>query len=269
MAQVIAAIDSLKEAGLTAIGIDLIYGLPQQTVDGLERTLADVQRMDPDRVSAYSYAHVPWAKKHQRLIDASALPDLWEKTGQFSFIAETLAGMDYRPIGIDHFAKPNDGLSVAVANRTLRRNFMGYTDQPNDRLIALGASSISQLDQGIAQNINRGTSYEGLVRSGKLPTMKGWAYTDDDRARSAVITSLMCFFEVDLGQITQTFQLPADHFAADLVLMSEFIEAGLVSVEGQTVRFHAPYKMLVRSVACVFDRYARAGAEGNRYSRVA
>ena len=267
--QVMAAIEALKAAGLDAIGVDLIYGLPRQTVDGLEKTLEDVRRMDPARVSAYSYAHVPWAKKHQRLIDASALPGLMEKTGQFVFIAERLSDMGYRAVGIDHFAKPDDGLSRALADRTLRRNFMGYTDQPNDRLIALGASSISQLDEGIAQNINRGTSYERLVRGGGLAATRGWAYTGDDRARSAVITSLMCFFEADLGKIVQTYALPPDHFAADLAAMSAFVEAGLVSVAGQVVRFHAPYKMLVRSVASVFDRYARTGAEGNRYSRVA
>jgi oxygen-independent coproporphyrinogen-3 oxidase len=269
MDQVIEAIDALKTAGLDAIGIDLIYGLPRQTIDSLERTLRDVERMNPARVSAYSYAHVPWVKKHQRLIDAAELPGLWEKTCQFSHIAESLSQMGYCPIGIDHFARPDDGLAAAAADRTLRRNFMGYTDQPNDRLIALGASSISQLDEGIAQNINRGTSYEGLVRSGQLPTMKGWAYTEDDRARSAVIATLMCFFEVDLGQIVQSYQLPADHFDSDIIALAEFVDAGLVSIEGQKVRFHGPYKMLVRSVACVFDRYARVGAEGNRYSRVA
>jgi oxygen-independent coproporphyrinogen-3 oxidase len=119
-------------------------------------------------------------KKHQRLLNEAALPDLSEKARQYLRIDKQLAAGGYVPVGIDHFAKPTDGLAMALAAKTLRRNFMGYTDLPNDRLIAFGASSISEMDQGIAQNIPQATSYRNLVASGKLPTIRGWTYRDDD-----------------------------------------------------------------------------------------
>lgn len=268
MEMIVGAIDLLRHRGLDAIGIDLVYGLPLQTTASLEATLADVARLNPDRISAFSYAHVPWVKKHQKLLDEASLPDMQEKVLQYLQIDTGLSAMGYQGIGMDHFAKPGDGLAAAAANGTLRRNFMGYTDMPNDRLVGLGASSISELDQGLAQNIPQATSYESRIREGRLPTVRGWQYRDDDLVRRDVIASLMCRFSADAGAIAVRHGLPVDYFDADIATLSEFVAAGIVTVSDRTVTFHSPLKMLVRSVACAFDRYA-SGRGTNRYSRVA
>ncbi len=258
----------LRDRGLDAIGIDLVYGLPKQTAASLEATLADVARLDPHRISAFSYAHVPWVKKHQRLLDESSLPDMRDKVRQYLQIDAGLHAIGYVGIGMDHFAKPGDGLALAAAKGTLRRNFMGYTDMPNDRLIGLGASSISELDQGLAQNIPQATSYETILGRGQLPIVRGWRYRGDDRVRRDVIAGLMCDFTADVGAVAVRHGLPETYFDADIARLGDFVAAGIVTVAGRTVTFDAPLKMLVRSVACIFDRYA-SGEGGNRYSRVA
>ncbi len=262
------AVNLLRDHGLTSLGVDLIYGLPHQTVATLDATLNDVARLDPQRISAFSYAHVPWAKKHQRLIDAADLPDLAAKAAQYQHLDARLQAMGFDAIGIDHFARPEDGLARAARNGTLRRNFMGYTDLPNDRLIAFGASSISQLDGGIAQNIPQSTTYQGTVRDGRLPTVRGWAFQGDDRVRGAVISELMCRFAVDVAAVLKVHGYAEDYLDAAIADLAEFADRGIVTVAGRVVTFQAPLKMLVRSVACVFDHYARTGGE-NRYSKVA
>ncbi|MEM9965838.1 MAG: oxygen-independent coproporphyrinogen III oxidase, partial [Asticcacaulis sp.] len=163
-----ASVDLLRSYGLEALGIDLIYGLPLQTAHSIEKTLREVQSLRASRVSVFSYAHVPWFKKHQSLIDEATLPSIDDKAGFARLITETLIAQGYDAIGIDHFAKPDDGLSRALKGGTLRRNFMGYTDMPNDRLIALGASSISELDEGIVQNIPQATTYQNTLAKGQL-----------------------------------------------------------------------------------------------------
>lgn len=269
METILSAIGALRDEGLQSLGIDLIYGLPHQTSETLGRTLEDILQLKAQRISAFSYAHVPWMKKHQRLIDERALPDLGEKALQYLQIETQLADNGYVGVGIDHFATPDDGLAKALSNRTLRRNFMGYTDLPNDRLIALGASSISELDQGIAQNIPQATSYRSLVASGKLPTVRGWSYRGDDAVRREVIADLMCYFEADTSVILRRHGLSGDYFSEELAGLEEFRLAGLVTIDDGRVIFDAPLKMLVRSIAAVFDRYARTTNNSPRYSRVA
>lgn len=263
-----SAVDTLRREGLDALSIDLLYGLPLQTAATLETTMSDIAQLNPQRISAFSYAHVPWMKKHQQLLDADALPTIREKALQYLQIDTQFQAMGYTAVGIDHFAKPGDGLAKAVRNGTLRRNFMGYTDLPNDRLIAFGGSSISQLDEGIAQNIPQSTPYQRLVNDGQLPIVRGWIYRDDDKMRNAVITELMCRFEVNIDSVLSRFGFPQDYLDREISKLSAFEAAGLVTIEGRRVRFDSPFKMLVRSVACVFDTYARNEGEG-RYSKVA
>ena len=269
LAQVQAAVARLRSHGLDALGIDLVYGLPHQTAESLERTLDDILTLDAARISAFSYAHVPWVRKHQTLIDEAALPDLSGKARQYLRIDTCLCAQGYVPVGIDHFAKPTDGLAKAVVAGTLRRNFMGYTDLPNDNLIGLGASSISQLGPGMAQNIPQATSYATKVAKGELPTVRGWRFRDDDAVRGEIISRLMCDFRADAGAIAVRHGLDVGAFDAELADLAPFVAAGMVTVEGRVVRFNAPLKMLVRSVACTFDRYAREREGANRYSRVA
>lgn len=262
-----AATDLLRSHGLEALGIDLIYGLPLQTRQSLEKTLRETESLRASRISVFSYAHVPWFKKHQTLIDETTLPSLEDKAGFALLLTEALNAQGYDSIGMDHFATPEDGLSRALKDGTLRRNFMGYTDMPNDRLIALGASSISELDEGIIQNIPQATTYQNTIAKGSLASRGGWVYGGDDALRKAVISDLMCFFAADIGEITRAFGYGEDYLDTDIAALTPYIEAGMISVQGRKVRFESPYRMLVRTVACAFDAYAQAGAQ-SRYSKV-
>lgn len=264
-----SSVDLLRSDGLQSIGIDLIYGLPLQTPESLSVTLEEVRCLEPARISAFSYAHVPWMKKHQTLIESDTLPTTEDKAHFFLLLDRKLRDQGYRSIGIDHFALPDDGLSRALDNHTLRRNFMGYTDQPNDRLIAFGASAISELDDGIFQNIPQSTTYQKTVNKACLPTSRGWLFEGEDALRKAIIAELMCYFEVDIGNILIDHELPFAYLDGELDQLGEFVAAGLVSVQNRKVTFHSPLKMLVRSVASVFDPYAAGSSGDHRYSKVA
>ena len=264
-----SAFDMLRTAGLSAVGLDLMYGLPHQSIVSLTRTLSDVATLNPDRISAFSYAHVPWMKKHQKFIDGNTLPDLRQKVDQFLCLDEGLQAMDYTAIGIDHFAKKNDGLALAKDAGSLRRNFMGYTDLPNEWLIGLGASSISQLDMGMAQNVSQATTYQSRLAEGGLATHRGWQYEGDDRVRAHIISQLMCNSTVDVGQVLRDHHYDETYLDEDMKRLDVFVDAGLVTVNGRQVVFDSPLRMIVRSVACVFDRYANAADADSRYSKIA
>jgi oxygen-independent coproporphyrinogen-3 oxidase len=264
-----AAVDALRDAGIKALGLDLIYGLPFQDEASFGATLADALSLHPDRLSGFSYAHVPWARKHQRLIDAASLPDATHKLILFERMTETLSAAGYQPLGIDHFARAEDGLAVALKHRRLRRNFMGYTDQPNDRLLAFGASAISEFDEGLAQNASQSATYQRLIRYGGLATTRGWAYRDDDTVRRAVIAELMCYFEADVGDILVRHGLPFTYFDAELERLGALEALGVVEVGRRMVTLRSPLKMLIRNVSAVFDSYMTAPDGQARYSRVA
>lgn len=266
--QIEAAMRLLREHDLGAIGVDLVYGLPLQTPDSLARTLTDIIALAPSRIAAFSYAHVPWVKKHQNLIDTDALPDTPAKAAMFLQISEALTAHGYEAIGIDHFARPEDELTRCFRAGTMRRNFMGYSTLPNDLLIGLGASSLGELPGGIAQNIPQSTTYANRSRAGELATVRGWRYRDDDKVRKAVISALMCYFKADIGDILVRYGYEPDHLDVEIAALKPFIEAGLVSVDKRVVAFHSPLKMLVRPVAACFDAYMCEDGE-NRYSRVA
>ncbi|MFT4089302.1 MAG: oxygen-independent coproporphyrinogen III oxidase [Asticcacaulis sp.] len=265
-----ASVDLLRSYGLEALGIDLIYGLPQQTNASLRQTLKEVESLEASRISVFSYAHVPWFKKHQSLIDESTLPSIDDKAGFALLLTEALNAQGYDSIGIDHFAKAGDGLSRALKSGTLRRNFMGYTDMPNDRLIALGASSISELDEGIVQNIPQATTYQNCLAKGQLATRNGWVYGGDDKLRKAIISDLMCYFAADIPARLKQYGYAEDYLDTDIAALRPYVDAGLVTVSNRHVRFHSVYPMLIRSVACTFDLYAQARKvdAGERYSKV-
>ncbi|HTN41837.1 MAG TPA: oxygen-independent coproporphyrinogen III oxidase [Asticcacaulis sp.] len=264
-----ACVDALRDAGIKSLGLDLIYGLPFQDEAAFGATLADALSLHPDRLSGFSYAHVPWVRKHQRLIDAAALPDAQHKLILFERMTETLTTAGYVPVGIDHFARAEDGLAAALKCHRLRRNFMGYTDQPNDRLIAFGASAISEFDEGLAQNVSQSTTYQRLISEGGLATSRGWAYRADDLVRRAVIAELMCYFEADVGDILIRHGLPVTYFDPELERLNPLEALDVVECHGRRVRLKSPLKMLIRNVCAIFDRYMAAPDGQARYSRVA
>ena len=267
--QIATAFDILRSHDLNAIGIDMVYGLPFQTRETLIQTLEDIHDLNPDRISAFSYAHVPWVKKHQTLINTQALANTVEKAAMFMQISDYFVQHGYEAVGIDHFAKPEDTLAMCQASGTMRRNFMGYSTLPNDNLIGLGASSIGEFSGGIAQNIAQVTPYLNRIKSEELATVRGWVYRDDDKLRKAVISALMCTFSADVGNILIDYAYNPDYFDVELAELAPFIAAGIVSVERRKITFFSPYKMLIRSVACIFDTYAQQTNEANRYSKVA
>jgi len=247
-------IERLRTAGIQRLNIDLIYGLPHQTTALLEGTIARMVALDPDRLAIFGYAHVPHFKKHQSLIDAAALPGVEARLDQFEAAHRMLCELGYVPIGLDHFAKPGDPLAMAAEAGTLSRNFQGYTTDGAPALIGFGASAISALPQGYAQNVSDVPAYRAAIEAGQGATARGIALGDDDRLRRAVIERLMCDLSVDLAQIARRYH-SSEKFAAELVALAPLVAEGLVHIEGMRIVVPDSARVALRSICAVFDRY--------------
>jgi oxygen-independent coproporphyrinogen-3 oxidase len=252
------AIDGLRAAGIGRINIDLIYGLPHQTVAGIQRTADQVIALAPDRIALFGYAHVPAMKSHQRLIDERALPDSAQRWAQFEAVAKRLQQAGYLWIGLDHFARPDDPLAVASSNGRLRRNFQGYTTDRCEALIGLGASAIGALPQGYVQNRVGFKDYAEALRGERLPIARGIALSADDRRRRAIIERLMCDRRVDLAGFGS-----AD--PSELDRLADMAADGLVEIDGSRIAITDTGRPFMRAVCAVFDRYLVLAA--GRYSR--
>lgn len=249
----------LRDAGIGAINVDLMYGLPYQSTDHLRRTVEAVLGLAPERVALFGYAHVPWMKRHQRLIPEAALPGPVERWRAFQAAAAMLREAGYLAIGLDHFARPGDPLAVAAATGRLRRNFQGYTTDAAPALIGLGASAIGALPEGYAQNAVPIHAWERAIAEGRLAVVRGIALTHEDRLRRAVIEWLMCDLAVDLAALCRRHGRPADHFAPELVALAPLAADGLVDIDGHRLCVAEPARPLVRVVAATFDQYLQVG----------
>jgi oxygen-independent coproporphyrinogen-3 oxidase len=245
----------LREAGIAAINIDLMYGLPEQTTRDVARSAELATSLDPQRLALFGYAHVPWFKTHQRLIKDETLPGLSERLAQAQVAAETLCGLGYQAVGLDHFAKPDHALAVAAREHRLHRNFQGYTTDDADALIGLGASAIGKLPQGFVQNAPDLAGYARAVAGGTFATMKGLALSEDDRLRAAAIERLMCDLEVDFDRL----EGGPHYFAAELKTFRSLAAEGIVTVEGRRVIVTPEARPFVRIAASVFDAYLGSG----------
>ncbi|QEW19934.1 Oxygen-independent coproporphyrinogen-III oxidase [Marinibacterium anthonyi] len=196
-----AAVDMLRDLGVQDLNFDLLYGLPYQTMDSLDRTLDSVLDIAPGRLALYGYAHVPWMSKRQMVIPHEALPGPEDRHDLFDHARKRLAGQGYVQVGIDHFARPDDGLARAMVERRLSRNFQGYTDDRIPWLIGLGASAISRFPQGYAQNQAATALYQMAIAQGRPATYRGIRLTAEDRARAEVIQHLMCYHAVRLSDL--------------------------------------------------------------------
>ena len=255
------AVEELRAVGVRGINIDLMYGLPHQTERHIQATIDAVLTLAPDRLSLFGYAHLPGFKTHQRMIEAAALPNGRQRWRQFISAAERLQAEGYVWIGLDHFALPGDPLAAAQAAGQLRRNFQGYTTDRADALIGLGASAIGEFPQGYVQNAVPIHAYRDSIARGQLPTARGFAISDEDRLRRHVIERLMCDLSVDVSEASRLFGRPADHFAPELSALGELETAGMVEVDGSTVRIPRDARPLMRVPAAVFDAYLqRTGA---------
>jgi oxygen-independent coproporphyrinogen III oxidase len=253
---------ALREAGIARIGMDLLYGLPHQTEESLRATIDQVAELGAQRVALFGYAHVPWMKPHQKLLEPEGLPDAHARWALAEAAQTRLAARGYVRVGIDHFAYPDDAMARAQREGNLRRNFQGYTTDTSDTLIGFGPSAISAFAEGYAQNHPRLDSWRQAVESGEVPVARGCALDDEDRLRRAVIERLMCDLEVDLDRLCRSYATRGDataHFAAELARLERLAEDGLVRIEGAVLRVPEAARAFVRVVASAFDEYLEPG----------
>jgi oxygen-independent coproporphyrinogen III oxidase len=253
--QTATAARRLRQVGLRGINFDLIYGLPHQTVDSCLSTVARCVELRPDRFSVFGYAHVPSFKKHQRKIDEAVLPDSLERHLQSEAIADALESAGYVRIGLDHFALPTDSMVLAQREGRLRRNFQGYTDDSGDVLIGLGASAIGSLPQGFVQNAVSTRDYLQRMAEGRLATMKGYSFTQDDRFRADIIERIMCDFAVDLRHVSHRHGRNPEAAVVDQDRFGRLLDDGVVSLESDVLKVNEETRFLVRSVASTFDAH--------------
>ena len=245
------AADWLREAGIVNLNVDLMYGLPAQTVRDVARSAELAASLGAQRMALFGYAHVPWFKTHQKLIDEAALPGLAERLEQAQVAADTLCGLGYQAVGLDHFALPDDELAVAARAGTLRRNFQGYTTDVADALVGLGASAIGKLPQGFVQNAPDVAGYTRAVAAGRFAIVKGLALTDEDRVRSGIIERLMCDLALDLTNVEGG---PA-RFAREMAALAPLVAEGLLEIAGGRVTVTESGRPYVRIAAAAFDAY--------------
>jgi oxygen-independent coproporphyrinogen-3 oxidase len=243
----------LREAGIENLNIDLMYGLPEQSVQDVARSAELAVSLGAQRLALFGYAHVPWFKTHQKLIDDAALPGLSERLEQAQVAGETLESLGYEAVGLDHFALPSDELCQATHERRLRRNFQGYTTDDADALIGLGASAIGRLPQGFVQNAPDLAGYTRAIAAGRLATVKGLTLSADDRLRGEIIERLMCDLALDLDKFGG-----AASFAGEIAALAPLAEQGLLSIEGSRIAVTPSGRPYVRIAAAAFDTYLSA-----------
>lgn len=246
-AMVERGVADLRRAGIRDLNVDLIYGLPLQTPDTITRTIEHAASLSPQRIALFGYAHVPWMKKHQKLVERSPLPNAEERLALFNAAQETLAKLGFVQIGLDHFAAPGDKMAIAAADGTLNRNFQGYTTDNSPVLLGFGASAISALPSSYAQNDPSIEGYIDTVRRGRLPTVRGRRLTGDDVRRREIIMDLMCNARCAVSEDLAALAAPA---------LTPLVEDGLCRWEdGQRLTMTEAGKPWVRVVAACFDAY--------------
>ena len=249
-----AVVGALRKAGIGSINLDILYGLPLQTTETLRRTIDLAVSMRPNRIALFGYAHVPWVKKHQSLIDQDTLPGPAERFDMASDGAAQLAEAGYIALGIDHFADQDDNLAAAASDGRMRRNFQGYTTDDAETLIGFGASSIGRLPQGYVQNSVSAADYIRKVRAGELPTMRGFALSLSDRIIGRLIESLMCDFSFSISDLKRAFGAEVDSLLVEAAGIAA-LEGAIVSFDGDTFFVKPEGQPFVRTIASRFDRY--------------
>ncbi len=250
-----AVVDGLRAAGIDRINLDLLYGLPHQTVAACEETVARALELAPDRLAVFGYAHVPWMKTHQRMIDEAVLPDGPARLAQFEAIAGRLLAAGHRQVGLDHFARPGDPLAIALEAGTLRRNFQGYTTDRAAVLIGFGASAIGALPSGYVQNVAATGEYERRIAAGRLAVGRGIALTPDDRLRRDLIERIMCVQRVDLAAVCRRHGVLPGALADAMPALQALARDGVIRIDGTVVTVKPGCRPLLRNVAAAFDRY--------------
>ncbi|MDO5102901.1 MAG: oxygen-independent coproporphyrinogen III oxidase [Lautropia sp.] len=257
-AMIVSLMQQAKALDFRSVNIDLVYGLPRQTLDSLARTLDRIAELRPGRLAIYGYAHMPSRFKAQRLIKASELPDLHLRTQMLHLAITRLNEAGYRYIGMDHFALPDDELALALDRGTLRRNFMGYTAMPDDDMIGLGVSSISAIGPSYSQNHRELKPWTQAIEAGRLPIARGIELSSEDTLQRAVIMELMCQGRLDFQSVGDRFLIdPLRYFHHELIDLERFIEGGLVTRDDSGIQVTPMGRYFLRSIAMCFDRHAQ------------
>jgi len=253
------AVEMLRARGIRSLNVDLLYGLPHQTEARITDSVEKVISLGPDRIALFGYAHVPWMSKRQQLIPTEALPSPEARLELYNTARDLFVGAGFEEIGIDHFAKPEDGLAVAHRNGTMHRNFQGYTEDKSPALIGIGASSIARYPQGYAQNEPATSKYQERVRRGELPIAKGHVFAGDDLLRGRIIELLLCDFRADLGAVAEEFSVATD----DVIAMTEGLNdalPGTTTLEAGVLTILDDARPLARIIARYFDAYDMSAA---------
>lgn len=245
-----------RELGFQSVNLDLIYGLPFQSIESFAETVDRIIDISPNRLAVFNYAHVPWLKKHQNVIPAEDLPSANERLGILQMTIEKLVVAGYVYIGMDHFAKPDDELAVAQRNNTLYRNFQGYSTKAGCDVYAFGLSAISQFQNIYAQNLKNLKDYYNRIDSGEAATNVGYRMTADDHIRKETIMQLMCNLEIDKLSFEQKFLIGFDdYFRDDIQKLEIFIREGLLEMDKDSIRVVGSGILIIRNIAMCFDAY--------------
>lgn len=260
-------VEWLREAGFKSVNIDLIYGLPHQTVSSFAETIDDVLALKPDRFAIFSYAHVPWIKPAQKILERGVLPSADEKLQLLKLSIERLTGAGYAYIGMDHFALEEDELAVAQRNKTLQRNFQGYSTRGGTDIYAFGMSSISQADDIYWQNLKELPAYYGALDEGRLPWAKGYVLTPDDLIRRPTIMRLMCDLGLDFAAMSRQLGVNfREYFARELESLADLEADGLLLQTDGGLAVTDIGRLFIRNIAMRFDAYLPKQTE-RKYSK--
>ncbi|MDZ8050623.1 MAG: oxygen-independent coproporphyrinogen III oxidase [Aulosira sp. ZfuVER01] len=252
----------IRDAGFESVNVDLIYGLPYQSLASFKNTIAKTIKLDPDRIAVFNFAYVPWMKPVQKKIPQSALPQASEKLDILQMTIEELTANGYWFIGMDHFAKPNDELTIAQQKGQLHRNFQGYTTKPESDLFGFGITSISMLHDVYVQNIKQLKSYYQAINTGIMPIEKGVSLNRDDILRRNVIMELMCQFQLSVNDVEEKYHIAFDtdfneYFARELSELKLLESDGLIRMLPNGIEVTPSGRLLIRNIASVFDAHTR------------
>lgn len=259
------AMDLARKYNMVSVNVDLIYGLPHQSLETFKKTLELSVSLNPDRLAVFNYAHVPWLKKTMRKIDETTLPIPAEKLSIMRYTIDYMESKGYKMIGMDHFAKSEDELFLAIEKGELHRNFQGYTTKGGADLIGVGLTSIGEGSDYYAQNFKEMGDYEAAIDAGKLPYERGVALNEDDRIRQYVIMELMSNFKLDIDRFESMYGVVfATYFADALLSLKPFENDGLVSISAKSIECSPTGTLLIRNIAMAFDAYMHVHAKSDK-----
>lgn len=256
-----------RKHGINDINLDLIYGLPKQTVEMVKRNIDYSLLLKPERIALFSYAHVKWVKKHMRLIKEKDLPLAENKIEMYKIAAKRLIEEGYTSIGLDHFARKESSLMASVKNKTLKRNFQGYSTDSGSTIIGFGASAIGTLPDYYTQNTLDLEEYKRSILSDILPVKKGLELSKEDRIRKAIIDEIMCYLEVNLEKVCRSFNLKKDYFINELKNLEKLEKDNLIEIKKNKITINPSFPQASRIVASFFDSYLEK--DNKKHSRVA